>query len=185
MIDSVDGTIEIRRLASEEIRLIGEIDRSEHVSALHTVEGGCLVRRPADFNAPSWSCDGTGEHSVGALIEHWRPVVVGGAELLGAFDQDEFLGLVIVDGSFEPGMAWLAFLHVSRPHRRRGVASVLWLAAERIAADAGAKSMYVSATPSDSAVGFYMSRGCRLANPPRPDLLAEEPEDIHFVCSID
>ena len=181
----MDEWIEIRRLSPDEIRLIGEIDRSEHVNALHTVAGGHLVHRPVDIDAPSWNRDGTGEHSVGALIEHWRPVVLDGADLLGAYDQNEFLGLVIVDGAFEPGMAWLAFLHVSRPHRRRGVASALWLAAERIAADAGAELMYVSATPSDSAVGFYLSRVCRLASPPHPDLLAEEPEDIHFVCPID
>jgi len=82
-------------------------------------------------------------------------------------------------------LAWLALLHVGRPHRRRGVASALWTAAEQVALEAGAEAMYVSATPSDSAVGFYLSRGCRLADPPHPDLLAEEPEDIHFVCPID
>jgi ribosomal protein S18 acetylase RimI-like enzyme len=185
VISSVDESIEIRRLSPDEICLIGNIDRSEHVNALYTVENEQLVHRLVGIDAPSWNRDSAGEHSVGTLIEHWRPVVVDGADLLGAYDQNEFLGLVIVDGAFEPGMARLAFLHVSRPHRRRGVASALWLAAEKVAADAGVKAMYVSATPSDSAVGFYLSRGCRLANPPHPDLLAEEPEDIHFVCPID
>lgn len=184
MIEPVDRMIEIRRLGSEEIRLIGDIDRSEHIEVLYTVEEGRLVDRPVDIDVPPWDREGIGEHSVGALIEHFRPLVAGGADVLGAFDQDEFLGLAIVDDQFEVGMAWLALLHVSREHRQRGVASALWSAAEQIAIDAGATSMYVSATPSDSAVGFYLSRGCRLALPPHPDLLTEEPEDIHFVCPI-
>ena len=53
-----------------------------------------------------------------------------------------------------------------------------------IAAAAGAMSMYVSATPSGSAVGFYMSRGCQLAARPHPALFAKEPEDIHLICPI-
>ena len=184
MTPTADRPIEIRRLSSDEIRLIGSIDRSEHIDGLYTIEDGQLLHEPEQIDIPSWKLEGTGEHSVGRLVEDLEPLVVGGASLLGAFDQNEFLGLVIVDGSFEPGLAWLVFLHVSRQHRRRGVASALWSAAERIALDAGADSMYVSATPSDSAVGFYLDRGCRLARPPHPQLLAKEPEDIHFVCTI-
>jgi hypothetical protein len=44
--------------------------------------------------------------------------------------------------------------------------------------------MYVSATPTGSAVGFYLSRGCHLADPPHPALLASEPDDIHLVCPL-
>jgi len=49
---------------------------------------------------------------------------------------------------------------------------------------AGAESMYVSAVPTGSAVEFYLSRGCELANPVHPALYAEEPDDIHLVCSL-
>jgi GNAT superfamily N-acetyltransferase len=89
-----------------------------------------------------------------------------------------------VEPAFEPELAWLAWLHVSRPYRRRGVARALWKAAADTARRGGARSMYVSATPTGSAVGFYVSEGCRLAEPPHPDLLAEEPEDIHLVCPL-
>jgi GNAT superfamily N-acetyltransferase len=51
-------------------------------------------------------------------------------------------------------LAWLAFLFVSRPYRRRGVASALWAAAVKVAATGGAEAMYVSAVPTGSAVGF-------------------------------
>ncbi len=184
MIASASGSVEIRRLRSEDIDLISEIDRSEHIDLEYIVEGEGLVSRVVDFDVPSWSPGGTGEHSVAAHIETCRAIVVDGGTLLGAFDRNEVLGLAIVDGFFEPGMAWFAFLHVSRHHRRRGVASALWSAAARIAVDAGAESIYISATRSGSAVGFYLSRGCQLAQPPHPDLLAREPEDIHLVYPI-
>jgi hypothetical protein len=48
----------------------------------------------------------------------------------------------------------------------------------------GAASIYVSATPTASAVGFYLRQGCRLAHPVHPDLFAAEPEDIHLVRSL-
>ena len=88
-------------------------------------------------------------------------------------------------GGHEPGLAWLATLHVSRAHRRRGVASALWGAGVALAHEAGAGSLYVSATLTGSAVGFYLGRGCRLADPVHPELFAHEPEDIHLVCPLD
>ncbi len=51
-------------------------------------------------------------------------------------------------------------------------------------ARAGATSLYVSATPTASAIGFYLGQGCGLADPVHPALYAAEPDDIHLVCSI-
>jgi ribosomal protein S18 acetylase RimI-like enzyme len=180
----VSGSFEVRRLGPGDIDLIGEIDRSEHMDTEYSVAGGRLVARSVDFDVPTWIREGTGEFSVAGVIEHWRPIVAAGAVFKGAFDGDELVGLLIVEGSLQPELAWLAFLHVSRRYRRRGVATALWSAAEAVAAEANAKSMYVSAAPSGSAVGFYLSRGCILADPPHPGLLAKEPEDIHLVCPI-
>jgi ribosomal protein S18 acetylase RimI-like enzyme len=81
-------------------------------------------------------------------------------------------------------MAWLTFLHVSRPHRRRGAATALWGEATSLARAAGRSQLYVSATPTGSAVGFYLRQGCRLADPVHPALWAAEPDDIHLVCSL-
>jgi hypothetical protein len=44
--------------------------------------------------------------------------------------------------------------------------------------------MYVSATPSESAVGFYLKHGFRLAIEPIPELFEEEPEDIHMLLDL-
>jgi predicted N-acetyltransferase YhbS len=69
-------------------------------------------------------------------------------------------------------------------HRRLGAASSLWDAGVDLARGAGATSLYVSATPTGSAVGFYLSRGCQLADPVHPDLFAHEPDDIHLTYDL-
>jgi ribosomal protein S18 acetylase RimI-like enzyme len=175
----------VRRLGIDQVGLIGRIDRSEHVEVEYTVVDGQLTERPVSMTEiPPWDPVGTGPHSVAAEIAFCAPIVAGGADFLGAFDGEHLLGLAVIDATFEPGLAWLAFLHVSRPDRRRGAASALWSAAVQAAAAAGAESMYVSATPTGSAVGFYLSRGSRLADPVHAALYAREPGDIHLVCSL-
>lgn len=172
-------------LSVDDVGLIAEIDRSEHIDIEYTVKDGRLAERPVSYaDVPNWDPIGTGSFSVASHIAFCEPLVAAGAHLLGAFQGDTFMGLAVVDGRFESDQAWLAFLHVSRPHRRRGAASALWTAAVDIALQSGARSMYVSATPTGSAVGFYLSRGCHLADPVHPDLYGLEPDDIHLVCDL-
>ena len=178
---------EVRTLGVDDVGLIARIDRSEHVDVEYAVVDGHLVGRPASpehANIPPWDPVGAGPNSVAAKVAFCAPIVAGGAALFGAFEGDRLLGLAVVDASFAPGLAWLAFLHVSREARRRGAASALWGAAVREATQAGAESLYVSATPSGSAVGFYLSRGCTLADPVHPALYGMEPDDIHLTCSV-
>lgn len=177
---------EVRTLGSGDLNLIARIDRTEHVDVEYAVVDGQLIERPASIpDVRPWDPIGTGEHSVASMIVFCEPIVARGAAFFGAFDGDTLLGLAIVEAAFEPGLAWLAFLHVSREARRQGAASALWDSAIKEAAATGAESIYVSATPTGSAVGFYRSRGCTLANPPHPALVAAEPEDIHLVCPVE
>ena len=48
----------------------------------------------------------------------------------------------------------------------------------------GADQLYVSAVPSESAVGFYRSQGFRLADEVHPDLYELEPDDIHMIKEL-
>ena len=184
MASAVGGRIEIRELGLDGIDLIREIDRSEHIDKQYSVKDGRLCSERVEFEVPQWDSEGCGDHSAQRRITEFRPIVESGATLLGAFIDDVFAGIAIVDPLFEERTAWFAFLHVSRAYRRRGVASALWDAVAEIATGADAASIYVSATPSGSAVGFYTSRGCRLAAPSHPALFAKEPEDIHLICPI-
>ena len=171
----------VRTLGLDDLGLIGEIDRSERFEVEYTVVDGRLVVVPVSIaNVPPWDPAGDGPFSVAAKIAFCEPLVERGAEFFGAFDGDRVMGVAVLDPAYEPGLAWLAFLHVSRPYRRQGVASVLWDTALGIAGRSGATSIYVSATPSRSAVGFYLSRGCRLVEQVHPELFEMEPEDVHL-----
>lgn len=176
----------VRRLPPGDVALVGSIDRSEHVEVQYRVDAGRLVEVPVSkAEIPPWDPEGDGAHSVARHVAFCESVISDGGVLLGAFDDDgALMGLATVHPTFEPGLAWLATLHVSRPHRRRGAAAALWAAGVALAREAGARSLYVSATPTGSAVGFYLSRGCRLADPVHPALFAEEPEDVHLVCPL-
>ena len=175
----------VQRLRAEDVSLVGAIDRSEHIDVQYRVSEGRLRQVPAAITeVPTWDSTGSGPHSVAAEIEFCSSVVARGGVLLGTFDEERTVGLAIVHPSFEPLLAWLAFLHVSRPYRRRGAAQALWDASIDISVAGGAESIYVSAAPTESAVGFYLSQGCRLTETVHPELFAAEPEDIHLVCSL-
>jgi GNAT superfamily N-acetyltransferase len=176
--------MEIVRLPAESVDLIAKIDRSEYVDYAYRLVDGELERYVVEWDVPTFRAEGSGPHSVQSQIETWRPVLASGGTLLGAFEGDELAGIAIAVPELEPGMAWLAFMHVSRTYRRRGAGSKLWNAAEEIAKAGGAGSMYVSAIPSGPAIDFYVSRGCRPAAKPHPELFAKEPEDIHLICTF-
>ena len=175
----------VRRLQAEDVSLVAAIDRSERVDVQYGVIDGELQQSPATItDVAAWDPTGSGPHSVRGQVAFCASVVARGGILLGAFDGERTVGLAIVHPAFEPALAWLAYLHVSRPSRRRGAAQALWNAAVDISEGVGAESIYVSATPTGSAVGFYLRQGCRLAHPVHPELFAAEPEDIHLVRSL-
>jgi GNAT superfamily N-acetyltransferase len=177
--------MEIRRLAADEVGLVRDIERAEHVDVQYAVVGGRLVEVPVTMvEIPSWPEEGERDFNIAHHVRTLTQHIADGCSVFGAFEGDEVLGMAAVDPSFEPPMAWLAWLHVGRPHRRRGVAAALWAESAAVATAAGATSMYVSATPTGSAVGFYRSRGAELARPLHPKLFALEPEDIHLIAPL-
>lgn len=101
---------------------------------------------------------------------------------MGAFDGERLVGLAILRDRLrlQPNVAQLSALFVSQSHRRQGVAVRLVNEIVRLARASGAHTLYVSATPSVSAVSFYVSQGFQLAAQVDPDLYALEPEDIHL-----
>ena len=78
----------------------------------------------------------------------------------------------------------LKFLHVSRDYRGRGIASALFHRAVEGARLLGAKKLYISATPSEHTINYYLRLGCVLAAEIDPELFALEPEDIHLEFAI-
>jgi ribosomal protein S18 acetylase RimI-like enzyme len=172
-------------MEASELHRIGEVDRSEHVTEEYAVRRGALERRDADLHVAPWSRAGDGEHSVRGRVAEWQPILAGGGTLIGAFDGEALAGFAIYRPRIADGVANLAALYVSQPHRRRGVGSQLTREVVRLARASGARRLYVSATPSGSAVGFYRSHGFTPTDRPDPVLFAKEPEDIHMILALE
>jgi len=173
-----------RRLMPDELARVGEIDRTERIDALYVQRGARLELRPGDWSAPAWSEDGEGEHSVNGQRESLEHYVGHGAITLGAFRGDRLVGIGVVMPHLRPGVAQLAYLHVSDGYRDRGIGGRLSDELERLAREAGDREMVVSATPSLNTVRFYERRGFRPMAEPLAELYALEPEDVHMLKPI-
>ena len=176
--------ITITRLKPGEIERIAELDRSEHVTRAYEVEAAVLTQTEVDWKVPNWFISGDGDHSLSEQIAFCRSHLDQGGVLLGAINDHLLAGIAVVRPKLRGDMAQLVFLHVSRGFRRHGIGKRLMHEACDIARSAGARHIYVSAVPSESAVGFYLSQGCRLAELVDPELYALEPEDIHLTLEL-
>ncbi|TML04722.1 MAG: GNAT family N-acetyltransferase [Actinobacteria bacterium] len=169
----------LRLLARDEVELIWTLDRSEVHHHTYEVHGGQLVRRPKYFEVPGWRPDAP-EKETPLLLDCFDR----GGTFLGMFDAETLIGIGVLESACvgrANDQMQLAYLYVSRAYRGRGVGMQLFEAALSIAREAGANALYVSATPTENTVDFYLNRGCILALEPDPRLLAAEPADIHLL----
>jgi GNAT superfamily N-acetyltransferase len=173
----------IRRMENEEIERIRDIDRSEVIRTGYRQKGREIVAFDVNWDDGGW-LEGDGEHSFGQMIRGARRQLDLGGTAFGAFDGDRLAGIAIYRPRLTPSMGQLALLHVSGGYRRQGVASHLYDEVARMAHADGATQLYVSATPTESAVSFYKSKGFEPTDSPHPELLAEEPDDIHMVLAL-
>jgi predicted N-acetyltransferase YhbS len=111
----------------------------------------------------------------------------GGGWFYGLFDEPRLIGAVILENKFigsHKDLLQLKFLHVSSAYRKQGLGDRLYELAKDKARLLGAKGLYISATPSENTVNFYLRRGCVLTKEPDPQLFQLEPEDIHLECAL-
>lgn len=172
--------IAYRRLVAKDLARLGEIDRTERIEALYVQHGSRLEERAGDFSARAWFSDGEGEHSVAQQRAECEAYLAAGGLALGAFAEGRLVGIGIVKPQIRPGIAQLAFLHVSDGYRAAGIGRHLSDELERLAREHGAETMVVSATPSLNTVRFYLGRGFAPMSEPLPELYELEPDDVHL-----
>ncbi len=169
----------LRPMAIEELTQAEEIDVSESGSAVYSVAEGQLILREETWQRPRRSADHWQPY-----IEEWEGLIERGGAAVGAFADSGLVGIAVIRYQLTESMAQLAALFVDCAHRRQGVATALVEEVSRLACADGAQELYVSATPSESAVGFYTSQGFTLARPVNAELYAREPDDIHMTCAL-
>lgn len=172
--------LEYRWIAADDLEHLRDIDRSEHITTGYAMKDDVLTSRSVDWHVQGWRDDG-GAHSFGHMIGFCREHLTKGALALGCFTPvGRMVGIGVMRPEVEPGVAQLAFLHVSRAYRRAGVATELLGRLTAWARRTGARELYVSATSSGSAVSFYQRAGFHVTDEPIDELFALEPEDIHM-----
>lgn len=170
-------------LQRDEIVQIWQIDRREVIEKVYYLENGALILKPEHYDMQGWP-PGEAERYTPLLYECFDR----GGWFCGAFEDGTLIGIAILDSKFigkRHDQLQLMFLHVSREYRKQGLGKRLFEMASTKAREWGARQMYISATPSESTVNFYVQLGAVVTGEPNPELLALEPEDIHLVYSMD
>ncbi len=168
----------IRLLQRGEIPLIWRIDRREVIDNIFYLREGKLVLEPEHYDMQGWP-PGEAEQYTLILLDCYDR----GGFFWGAFEKDRLVGVSILESKFigsGQDTLQMKFLHVSRDCRGQGVGTKLFKIAVEKAKEWGAKKLYISATPSENTVNYYMRLGCVLATEIDPELFALEPEDIHL-----
>ena len=168
----------IRLLHRDEIPLIWQIDRREVIHNIYHLRDGELVLVPEFFDMQGWP-PGEAEHYTPILMECFDR----GGTFWGAFEDGKLVGTAILESKWigsKCDTLQLKFLHVSRGQRKQGLGTKLFQLAVEHARSLGAKKLYISATPSENTINYYMRLGCVLATEIDSELFALEPEDIHL-----
>ena len=168
--------IEIRELARGELTRAYDIDDSDDGDVLYVVTGAGLKATALEWHRPRRTPE-RWDH----FITSWERILAEGGAVYGALRGDLLVGVAVLRPRLTAARAQLQSLFVSRAYRRQRVARRLVGEVERRAIASGARELYVSAMPSVPAVGFYLAQGFRLAEEVDPDLVAQEPEDVHLV----
>lgn len=171
--------ITIRRFESADIDRLRDIDVSENGDVVYRVINGQVVPTSEEWHRPRWS-----ERECVRRITRIRQQLAAGDVVLGALDGVQLAGLAVLHPNLSPGLSQLAGLWVTNTYWRQGVATRLCNEVERLAQEAGSTALYVSATPSRGALGFYHSRGFRLTDDVHAGLHELEPDDVHMVMQL-
>ena len=170
--------IAIRELAREELGRAQEIDVSESGRVIYRYAHGEMHSVAEEWHRPRWHATEWED-----TIKKWTAQLKWDV-MLGAFAAERLVGIASLRYRLTDTTAQLVSLYISRHARRQGVATRLTREIIRLAKERGAHELYVSATPSESAVGFYLRQGFRPAAHVNKELYALEPEDIHMVRPV-
>ncbi len=175
--------LEYRTLKREDIKLIRTIDRAELIERVYYTRDGRLDLQNETYDMKGWPPG----HADNIILGAYELFDSGGT-LVGAFDDEVLVGVIGLENKFrgkDRDTLKMDMLFVSKSYRKQGIGRQLFFETKNIAKKAGAKKLYVSATPSENTLNFYLSRGFKLASEIDHELYALEPDDIHLELELD
>ena len=171
-------SMKYRLMIQDEIKRVAEIDRSEVIDYIYHFKNGNLKLEKEFWNVKKWNSEQKLHH-----ISSLQDIYDRGGTIFGAFDDSKIIGVIALDNKFigrNKDQLNLAGLWVSKRYRKMGIGKALIELVKNKAREIGAEKLYVSATPSQNTIKFYMNRGFRLVKEINEKLFELEPEDIHM-----
>jgi len=172
--------ITYRALTRDETPKYGEIDRYEIVEDIYYLREGKLVLEKEYYEIKGFD-------NMENRIKNLTEIFDNGGFLYGAFHSEKLVGLGSLRNKLigkNNDIIQLSTMHVSANYRKRGIATTIFSALKGKAIEFGGKKMYVTATPSKNTVHFYMGVGFKVTDEPIPELLEQEPDDIHMEIKL-
>ncbi len=175
--------IQYRQLDQDQIWFIKRIDRSEIVEKVYHLRDGQLVLEDESFEISNdwWQ----GEEVVKSIRPRVEKLAEEGGYVLGAFDERRVVGICALDSQFlNKKRLNVDIIFVNRRYRGKGIGTHLMEMLKEEAKNREARHLYVSATPSENTVNFYLNLGFKVAKKVEPELFEREPEDIHMELKL-
>ena len=174
----------LRTLQNSEIDLIWQhISRRELITQMYIQNQQHLELVDCFFDVQNWDLYHL-ENDPPKLKQLYEQ----GALFIGAFDAAEKLvGVSVVSNQIiadYPHAKLLHYFYVDADQQGKGIGVKLMQAAKESAKQLGAKQLYISATPSQRTVDFYIKHGAQPLSAPDQQLWQLEPEDIHLLCTL-
>lgn len=170
--------MEYRRLKRYEIIRLAEIDRSEVIEKIYYLKDNQLILEKEYYDMKGFP---PGE--LDEIIKRQYKIYDNGGLIYGAFYDDKLIGVASLENKFRgknEDYMKMDILFISKDYRGQGIAKKLVEATKTEAISKGARKIYVSATPSENTVNFYLKVGCKLTTELDEELYDLEPEDIHL-----
>lgn len=174
----------IIRLKQTELDQINTIDRTELIEHIYYHENGQLVLKPERYDMKGFP-----HGELEEIISRQFSILENGGIVYGCFDGEKLIGVASHENSFigkHSDTLKMDILFVSYGYRKKGIAKALLNAVTQSAKAVGANYLYISATPSENTVHFYLKCGARLAEFHEIDakLFEMEPLDIHMLYAL-
>ncbi|MBN1784696.1 MAG: GNAT family N-acetyltransferase [Candidatus Bathyarchaeota archaeon] len=174
--------MKIRTISRSEVEQIKKINRSEIVDKIYYLDSGQLKLKNVFYNIKCWKANELEKN-----VEHLYKIYDRGGYIVGCFEGDKLVGVAGLDSElFGKNREYLQlyFLHVDSKYRKTGIGKKLLNKVSLFAKNLMAKKLYISATPSQNTVDFYLNLGCQLVLELNPTLYQLEPKDIHLELSL-
>lgn len=167
-----------RDLLATELPRLAEIDRSEEIRSVYVLQDDklALVRHEE-------SVEGFTNEEFEELVARQAKLLATGGKVIGAFENELLVGIASAENQLrgqQHNYCKMDILYVSKQERGKGIAKQLLEKIKTVAQGFGATYLYISATPTQYTVDFYLAQGAQLATEIDQELWALEPDDIHL-----